>query len=315
MFARENPLRSDLDRALRRRELAGAPGATASRPIAAGDGWSVHDVVCTCGPEDRPYEERHSSMGVALVLSGGFAYRSAAGRELLTPGSLLLGNAGAPFECGHEHARGDRCLAFNFTRDGFERLAADVGARPCARCFRRGRLPPARELAGLVARAAAALVRPGADGWDELAIELAARALALDVGLAASAPPTLPAAAERRLLEAARRIDDDPAADHSLAALAAEARLSPFHFLRSFERAIGVTPHQFVLRSRLRAASLRLAVGAERVVDVAFDSGFGDLSNFNRTFRAELGATPTAFRRAASRRPSAATATRAARRR
>jgi AraC-like DNA-binding protein len=37
------------------------------------------------------------------------------------------------------------------------------------------------------------------------------------------------------------------------------------------------------------------------VVDIAFDAGFGDLSNFNRTFRAELGVTPTAFRRSAVR--------------
>src|SRR2546430_5544229 len=31
--------------------------------------------------------------------------------ELMTPGSLLLGNAGQCFECGHEHGLGDRCLS------------------------------------------------------------------------------------------------------------------------------------------------------------------------------------------------------------
>lgn len=300
-----NPLRHDLDEALRRRQLTGVAGGTASRRLASGDGWSVHDVVCTAGPEDRPYEERHSAVGIAIVLAGNFGYRSASGRELLTPGSLLLGNAGACFECGHEHGRGDRCLAFQFEPGCFERLAADAGSRPAERRFRRGRLPPARELAPLVARAAAAAAVADAHpaAWDELATELAARVVALHAGLAAPAPTPLPSRAERRVAEATRRIEEDPAADHSLATLAREAGLSPFHFLRSFERATGVTPHQFVLRARLRAASLRLAADRERVVDVAFDSGFGDLSNFNRTFRAELGATPTEYRRAARRLP------------
>jgi AraC family transcriptional regulator len=34
-----------------------------------------------------------------------------------------------------------------------------------------------------------------------------------------------------------------------------------------------------------------------KIVDVAFESGFGDVSNFNRAFRAEFGVTPTTYRR------------------
>ena len=180
--------------------------------------------------------------------------------------------------------------------------AADVGSASAGHPFRRARLPAVRELAPLVSRAGAALVDSGAPAWDELAIRLAGRVVQLAAGLEPGASPPVSVRAERRVADAVRRIEDDPAADHSLAKLAREAGLSPFHFLRTFERVSGLTPHQFVLRARLRAASLRLAAGAERIVDVAFDSGFGDLSNFNRTFRAELGATPTAFRRAASSR-------------
>ncbi len=39
-----------------------------------------------------------------------------------------------------------------------------------------------------------------------------------------------------------------------------------------------------------------------RVIDVALDSGFGDLSNFNRSFRAEFGLAPHAYRRRGARR-------------
>src|SRR5262249_18619896 len=97
----------DLDAALARREQLGMPGATRMRPLAAGRGWSVTDVLCTFGPRDRPFEERHAGVCIAMVVAGAFGYRAAAGRELLTPGSLLLGNAGECFECGHRHAPGD----------------------------------------------------------------------------------------------------------------------------------------------------------------------------------------------------------------
>jgi AraC-like DNA-binding protein len=292
-----NPLLSDLDRALARRAASGAPGGTTSRELAQGDGWSVHDVLCTAGPEDRPFEERHSRVGIAIVVAGAFRYRAESGRALLTPGSLLLGNAGKCFECGHEHGRGDRCISFQFEPEIFERLAADAGARRGERRFRAPRLPPRKELSPLVARAAAAVALAKDPAWEELALELAGRAVELAAGLPA-AGVAVPRGAEAGVARAVRRIESAPDDGHPLVALAAEAKLSPFHFLRTFERVTGVTPHQFVLRARLRAAALRLAAGAGRVLDIAYDAGFGDLSNFNRAFRAEFGATPSGFRSA-----------------
>ena len=47
----------------------------------------------------------------------------------MLPGSLLLGNVGQHFECAHEHATGDRCIAFGYAPDYFERLVADAGIR------------------------------------------------------------------------------------------------------------------------------------------------------------------------------------------
>jgi AraC-like DNA-binding protein len=51
------------------------------------------------------------------------------------------------------------------------------------------------------------------------------------------------------------------------------------------------------LRTRLRAAATRLASETARILDVALDAGFGDVSNFNRAFRAEFGVSPREFRR------------------
>ena len=294
-----SPILAELDRALERRALHGLPGGTSDRLLARGEGWSVADVVCTSGPGDRPFEERHERVGLAVVVAGSFGYRSAGGGALMTPGSLLLGDSGGSFECGHEHGRGDRCVAFQFEPELFDRVAADAGARRSQRRLGRPRLPPSRALAPLVARACAGLLdRDGGGGaapWEELAWELAGRAVELAAGL----PPDRgrpPRGAEARIAAAVRRIEREPADDHRLGGLARAAGLSPYHFLRTFERAVGVTPHQFVLRCRLRAAAERLAAGCGNVLDVALDSGYGDLSNFHRSFRVELGVTPGAFR-------------------
>ena len=84
-----------------------------------------------------------------------------------------------------------------------------------------------------------------------------------------------------------------------LHAAAAEAGLSPFHFLRLFGSVLGVTPHQYLVRARLRHAARLLADDARPVTDVAFDVGFADLSNFVRTFHRAAGVSPRRFRQAA----------------
>lgn len=87
------------------------------------------------------------------------------------------------------------------------------------------------------------------------------------------------------------------ATDLRLVRLAREAGLSPDHFLRIFESLTGATPHRYLLRTRLRAAAARLAMDSAKILDVALDAGFGDVSNFNRAFRAEFKVSPTVYRR------------------
>jgi AraC family transcriptional regulator len=283
-----------LAEALSRRREGGEPGRTVPRVIARGRGWTVADVVCTCGPSDRPYEERHAGYSIAIVLAGSFQYRSMEGHALMTPGSLMLGNQGQCFECGHEHGEGDRCVWFWYAAEQFERLGADSGQRVPAH-FPVPRLPPLRALAPLVARAALGVAGTAGIPWEELAVRLAAYTITLATGVPA-VHRGLPRNAEARVSRAVRTIDDDPHEQLTLETLASESGLSPYHFLRTFERLTGVTPHQYVLRARLRKAALRLADGAGRITDVAFDCGFGDISNFNRAFRGEFGVSPRAFR-------------------
>jgi AraC family transcriptional regulator len=274
-----------------------------SQVLAAGDGWSIHDVVCTHGPADRPFGEEHTAMAIAAVMEGSFQYRTRAGSALLVPGSLLLGNAGSCFECGHEHARGDRCLAFHFSPACFETIAAGVpGVRGAA--LRCAGLPPMQALAGVFAAAVRARNEHDGAALEELGVQLAGTVLTVTGG---SRPRGRSPSSrdERRITAAVRHIERATGQPLGLSTLARQAAMSPYHFLRTFRQLIGMTPHQYVLHTRLQRAAQRLLAGGDPVSSVALEAGFNDLATFNRRFRRVTGMTPSAFRaREAGRRRS-----------
>jgi AraC-like DNA-binding protein len=289
-----------LKEALARRQADGTPGQATARLLAQGDGWSVSDVLCTSGPQDRAFEEQHSEIRIAIVVAGSFQYRAAAGPELMIPGSLLLGSQGQYFQCSHEYGSGDRCLAFGYNPDYFSNLAADAASPYTKPDFRMLRLPPLRASSPPVARACTALAGRAAGrlqaSWEEIGVQLATVTLQVASGGLADAGP-LPPAALARVTRTLRMIESASNHDFTLASLAQIAGLSRYHFLRVFERLTGLTPHQYLIRARLREAAIRLATEPVRVIDIALDCGFGDVSNFNRAFRAEFGASPRIYRR------------------
>jgi AraC-like DNA-binding protein len=278
--------------ALQRKAERGRAGAAEGTPVAIGDGWRIVDIVCTSGPEDRPFEERHASASISLVLTGTFVYRSERGSSLMSAGSLLLGDAGDAFECSHPHGEGDRCLSFQFDPEMIGRLAQDAGSTSR---FGRDRLPPLRALAPLTARVRGALGRPYA--LEELAVELAGAVVQM-TGPAREARS--PAQDLARIAPVLRYLETRIAEPCTLAELASLTGLSRYHFLRSFKHATGTTPHQWLLRARLRESAQRLTASRDPVTQIALDVGFDDLSNFIRTFRAEFGKSPTRYRASAA---------------
>lgn len=269
-----------------------------SRVIAEGRGWRVMDVVCEAGPEDRPFEEQHEQAEIAIVLRGSFEYRTDTGNAAMVPGSILLGNAGRCFCCGHEHGTGDRCLSFSFSA-AFLEQATQLYGGPAN--FGTPRIPPLRETAGLVASAAILLNRSGAVDPEELSVLVAGQSIRIASGLK-TRDRISDSATVARITRVVRMIDNEPDAPNSLGVMAHLAGLSPYYFLRAFEGVTGATPHQYLLRSRLRRAAVMLRTGGEKVLDVAFDCGFGDVSNFNRCFRSEFGLSPRRFRQASAER-------------
>ena len=267
-------------------------GSQEPRFLAAGDGWSIYEVVCTAGPGDRAFEEQHSRISVAVVLSGTFQYRSSTGGALMTPGSLLLGNPGESYECGHEHATGDRCISFHYSEELCER--SEIGS---TRPFRIPRIPAIRASSPLVANAAI-LLQDGVDHdlFQETAYRVLDQATHIQQGLN-SRRCTPSASSLARVTRVLGEIEAHPENAHHLPDLAAKARLSPYHFLRCFEDLTGTTPRQYVLRTRLRRAAMRLKQERTRIIEIALGCGFEDVSNFNHAFRAEFGKSPSMWRR------------------
>jgi AraC-like DNA-binding protein len=279
--------------ALARKARTGAPGVAQGRTLAAGEGWRVDDIVCSCGPADRPFEERVSWASISLVLSGTFVCRTSQGSSLFSAGSLFLLNAGQAFECSHQHGEGDRCLSFKYEPGLFERLAHEAGASSAT--FPAHRLPPLRALAQPTARAQLALVRN--EAFEDAALELAGAVV--EVAGEARRGSATPARHHGRVTRTLRHLAAHVGEPHSIADLARLADLSPYHFLRTFKAVTGVTPHQWLLRARLRDAARRLSGTREPVTSIALEAGFEDLSNFIRSFRAEFGLSPQRYRAAA----------------
>ena len=82
-----------------------------------------------------------------------------------------------------------------------------------------------------------------------------------------------------------------------IADLAAEARLSPFHFCRAFRASLGNTPHQYVMRMRIERSLTLMRRTDFSLSQIAADCGFSDQSHLNKSFRKWMSISPGAWRR------------------
>jgi AraC family transcriptional regulator len=263
-------------------------GATA---IHEGRGLRVQDYRCELGPGAAAFPEIHQGFSIAYVRRGSFGYQTRGRTHELVAGSLLIGHPGDEFVCSHDHVCGDECLSFHFTDEAIDAFPASADV------WRIGALPPLPELVviGELAQSAAA----GAElGVDEAGAMLASRFVRV-VGGREPVASDASRIDRRRAVEVAVWLDDNCSDAIDLESAAAQAGLSAWHFLRVFTSVLGVTPHQYLVRARLRRAARVLASEDRAITDVAYDVGFGDLSNFVRTFGRAAGASPRDFRRAA----------------
>jgi AraC-like DNA-binding protein len=252
---------------------------------------SVSEFRCSAGPDDTPFVERHSNHSISYVRKGSFGCHSRGRFFELVAGSVLVGHPGDEYVCTHDHVCGDECLSFFLAPE----LVETIGDR--TDIWQIGAAPPLPELMVLGELAQAAADGRSDVGLDEVGQLFASRFVEVVSGRSRE-PAATNARDRRRAVETALWIEAHSHQQIDLAQAAGQADISPFHFLRLFSSVLGVTPHQYLVRSRLRHAARLLADDDVSITDVAYDVGFGDLSNFVRTFHRAAGVSPLRFRQA-----------------
>ncbi|MGY2052118.1 AraC family ligand binding domain-containing protein [Methylobacterium sp. JK268] len=236
----------------------------------------------------------HEEVVIAVFTEGAQRHRIGGRSGLAVPGSVLVIPAGETHTGEAAGETGWAYRAFYPDTGTLDRFAEDLfGARPPGFVA-----APAQEDPGLARRLAALHATVQTAAGEPLARQQAFGA-AMAAVLERYARPgaaTRPAGAEpramRRAMDLARARFADPALE--IADLAAAAGFSPFHFMRCFRAATGMTAHAFVVQLRVTEARRRLAAGIG-AAEVAQAVGFADQSHLIRHFRAQLGVTPGRF--------------------
>src|SRR3954470_17285605 len=103
----------------------------------------------------------------------------------------------------------------------------------------------------------------------------------------------------RRLLRAKDRMDGASEEEWPVRRLAHVSGVSEAHFARSFKEAFGVPPHRYLLTRRIERATALLRDTELSITEIAFQTGWGSLGTFGRTFRDVTGESPGAIRTSA----------------
>lgn len=77
--------------------------------------------------------------------------------------------------------------------------------------------------------------------------------------------------------------------------LSKQFHLSPFHFIRLFKKAKGITPQAYIMLYRL-SQTKKLLLDDLPIADIAYRSGFHDPSHFTHRFKQYFGVTPRQYK-------------------
>ena len=252
---------------------------------------SVFEHRCHAARNAVSSTEQFSAHTIAYVRQGSFGYQAFAGNFELLPGAMMVGKQCDEYRCTHDHhGGGDVCLSIHLAPEWVQRLGDTT------RVWRIGALPPVPELVALAELACTAAADADALRLEQLVLQLCARFVEIAGDKTLKFAPA-DASQRRRAVETALWLDENFHQPVSLQGMADYTGLSSFHFLRVFTAVVGITPHQYLLRSRLRHAARLLSSENRDVTNAALSCGFNDLSNFVRTFHRATGYSPGRFAR------------------
>lgn len=249
-------------------------------------------VLATSLVSDRALARHsHDVYGIGRILAGGQRSWSLAGDVVAMAGDMIMVNPGEVHDGTPLAGQARRWQMLYLAPELVDAVGEDVLPvtqraplwRPVARDDRLG--AHFERLFRRLVSQADPLAR------DEAQVTLLAYLLRQQAGVRERRVAT-PAIARAR-----QRLDDDPASDPGLAALATEAGLSRFQLLRAFARDLGLTPHAYLVQRRLVLARALIDQGRP-IAQAAAEAGFADQSHMTRAFTRCLGYTPATYARA-----------------
>ncbi len=130
-------------------------------------------------------------------------------------------------------------------------------------------------------------------------LTLAARLLQkyCDSGTCAPTEPSAQSLDHTRLRRVLEYVADNIDEDITLEDLAGIAGYSPFHFARKFALAMGISPHRYIVRIRLKNAMAELAASKLPLAEIALNAQFSSQASFTRAFHRATGMTPKEYQR------------------
>ena len=229
---------------------------------------------------------RHAAHVIALVESGTHAFDHR-GRVVIAPAGSIVFLDPEERHTGYGYRRSEWSYRVLYAEPAW--LSALAGAMP--------HFEPSAIRDDVLAQLIRALCRTLREPVPPLErqvlmLEIARRSLRHSDRRAEEIKATNNPAAVRRAREL---IDDRYAESLTLSELAAAAGLSPFRLCRSFRRAVGFPPHEYLTCRRVERAKALLRSGLPPA-DVAAAVGFCDQSHLTRHFRRRVGVTPGQYR-------------------
>lgn len=237
-------------------------------------------VHCARTAHARADEENSPTATLVLPQRGVFRYHVANDTTIADPNTALLFHPGQSYRITHPNDAGDDCVALSFDRDTLADVLGFAGEST------RVWMLSAHVQRLVHARALQALTAPTVLEREESALAT--------LSALAPLPATTPHVADAARIEAIReRLAADISANASLATIARDAGLSPFHLARRFRARTGSSIHQYLLALRLATARAHIRCGANNLTQLAVDLGFSSLAHFSVTFRRAYGAPPS----------------------
>jgi AraC-like DNA-binding protein len=129
------------------------------------------------------------------------------------------------------------------------------------------------------------------------AVRMRQAAIGLLLEIVESADRHFGAPTSRRMAEMVRMIQDCPQEDYQIRDLARRSHLSVSQFKSRFKVETGISPWQFILKTRIETAKQQLVAGDEPITRIAMRLGFSSSQYFATVFKRITGVTPRDYRR------------------